>query len=315
MCCAVIVTVSPPFRLEARLNTLVDRQRRQYIQPNVGWPSTQDQRATQWPTSQYDQRAREEQRRAYEQQYQDRLRQQQEEARRRAACNPRPQPPPAPQTRKNCLPRRTQEFRLAPTPPPVPIRRNCRPRTIPTHPPPVYTPRHTNCRPTTPAPPPPPPQPQRRTNCIPVYPTYPPQPQQYYNCPPTYPPQPQSVPCYPSPPLQQPVSYYPGCIPQSLPRGDQTDRRNEFRASPGCIAPVVSRPEDCEGSVKIVSVDAAGKVQHYLYKTARDANQVLATVASNVRQAFHQAAGRIEQGGGKVADSTQNLAGSALDGI
>ncbi|PIO62718.1 hypothetical protein TELCIR_15710 [Teladorsagia circumcincta] len=264
---------APPFRLEARLQTLVDRQRRQHVQPNGGWPNGQNDQQVQWPDNQYDQRARDDQRRAYEQQYQDRLRQQQEEARRRAACNPRP-PPPAPQTRRNCPPRRTQELRLPPTPPPVPIRRNCRPRTPPTHPPPVYA-RHVNCRPSTP-PPPPAPQPQRRMNCIPASPTYPPQPQ-YFHCPPaaTYPPQPQRVPCYPAPPPQQPAQYNTGCIPQRLPRGDEAGRDNEFRASSGCIAPESSRPEDCEGSVKIVSVDAAGKVVHYMYKTARDANQVL----------------------------------------
>ncbi|KAK6035192.1 hypothetical protein COOONC_27306, partial [Cooperia oncophora] len=293
---SAVEAVAPPFRIEARLHTLVDRQRRQHVQPNGGWPNSQDNQRAQWPSNQDDQRARDEQRRAYEQQYQDRLRQQQEEARRRAACNPRPPPPPAPQPRRNCQSRRTQELRLPPTPPPVPIRRNCRPRPSPTYPPPPVHQR-VNCRPTSP-PPPPPPQPQRRPNCIPRTPTYPPPQQQYYNClpAPTYPSQPQPVPCYPSPAPQQPIRYT-GCIPQRLPRGDEPGRGNEFRASDGCISPVINLPDDCEGSVKIVSVDAAGKVVHYMYKTAKDANQVL------------------EQVGGKVADSTQNLAEGALGAI
>uniref|UniRef100_A0A0N4WGD1 Senescence domain-containing protein n=1 Tax=Haemonchus placei TaxID=6290 RepID=A0A0N4WGD1_HAEPC len=279
------------------LQTLIDRHRRQNVQQNGGWPSSPPSQRSRWLISQDEERARAEQQRAYEQQYQDRLRQQQDEARRRASCNPRPQPPPpAPQRRRNCLPRRTQELRLPPTPPPVPIRRNCRPRTDPpTYPPPPVYARRVNCRPTTtPRPPLPTPPPQRRTNCIP---TYTPQRQQYYNCQPTYPPQPQRTPCYPSPPPQQPVPYN-GCIPQRPSRSDDAGRGNEFRASPGCIAaPVPSRPDDCEGSVKIVSVNAAGKIEHYLYQSARDANEVL------------------EQVGGKVADTAQGLAGSVVGAV
>lgn len=278
---------APPFRLEARLHTLVDRQRRQYVQPN-GWPSSSqpydrsngiDYRAS---TVDYrsnggnDQRARA----AHEQQYQERLRQQMEEARRRAACNPRPPPPapPVPQTRRNCPPRRPppQELRLPPTPPPQLIRRNCRPRTTTYPPPPVHAPQ-VICRPAAPAPPPPPqPQPQRRTNCVRPPPTHPPRPQppqqQYFNCQPTPPPQ-QRVPCYPAPPAPQAVRY--DCQPQRLPRGED-NRSNEFRASPGCVAPAsATGPNDCVGSVKIVSVNAAGVVEHYMYKTGKDVGEVV----------------------------------------
>ncbi|KIH55143.1 hypothetical protein ANCDUO_14704, partial [Ancylostoma duodenale] len=276
---------APPFRIEARLHTKVDRARRQQVHPN-SWPNGN--------------------------QYNDY----------------RSPPPPEPQTRrKNCGPRRAQEFRQpqtqpAPPPPPPthpPRRRNCRPRTNPTHPPPIHAPQ-VICRPA--APPPPPPQPQRRNGCQPRQPqpppTYPPYPQQQYprsnGCQPAPPPpQPQRTACRPAPPPPQPQPpqpYYSNGCQQRTARGDST-RNNEFRASTGCVAPMSSSSSasaDCEGSVKVVSVNAAGVVEHYMYKTGKDAGEVLATFATHMRDQFHAAAGRLEQASSKVADSAQNAA-------
>ncbi|EYC39398.1 hypothetical protein Y032_0658g1257 [Ancylostoma ceylanicum] len=326
--------LAPPFRIEARLHTKVDRARRQpEVHPN-SWPngnqyndyrSVDQQREQQMMEQRRQQQMREhQQRQQQERAYQERMRQHEEEARRRA-CNPRQPPPPAPQTRrKNCGPRRVQEFRQpqtqpAPPPPPPthpPRRRNCRPRTNPTHPPPIHAPQVV-CRPA--APPPPPPQPQRRNGCQPRQPqpppTYPPYPQQQYprsnGCQPAPPPpqpQQQRTACRPAPPPPQPQPYYTNGCQQRTTRGDS--RNNEFRASTGCVAPMSSSSAsaNCEGSVKVVSVNAAGVVEHYMYKTGKDAGEVLATFATHMRDQFHAAAGRLEQASSKVADSAQNAA-------
>ncbi|VDM60784.1 unnamed protein product [Angiostrongylus costaricensis] len=263
-----MLAAAPPFRIEARLQSLVDRSRRQHVQPDNG----------KWPINQYDplngfyqsignSHDSHDNKRAYESEYQEWLRSQQHDDGQRPVLIPG-QPVPVFQTRRNCLPRQPQSAGQ---------RNNCRQRT-PTQPPLIRVSKRI-CRPAMPSVSPTP-QFQRRSNCIQQRhtPTYPPltgKCKVVYNIIP----QTQRVTCRPPLTSTKPV-YNNGCIPQLVPRDeDPGSRSKEFRAGSDYTAAITSSTptnfRDCEGSVKIVSVNAAGVVEHYMYRTGKDVGEVL----------------------------------------
>ncbi|KAE9421786.1 hypothetical protein Angca_000725, partial [Angiostrongylus cantonensis] len=156
-------------------------------------------------------------------------------------------------------------------------RNNCRQRT-PTQPPLIRVPKRI-CKPAMPSVSPTP-QLQRRSNCIqqrhtPKYPPLTGKCKVAYNIIP----QTQRVTCRPPLASAKPV-YNNGCIPQHVPRDeDPGSRSKEFRAGSDYTAAITSATpadfRDCEGSVKIVSVNAAGVVEHYMYRTGKDVGEVL----------------------------------------
>ncbi|KAJ1367484.1 hypothetical protein KIN20_028402 [Parelaphostrongylus tenuis] len=195
--------------------------------------------------------------RAYENEYQDRLRHQQHNDGQRPLLNPG-QPASVTDTRRNCLPRQLERAGQ---------RNDCRQR-IPTQPPSVYIPA-IKCRPAMPSISPTP-QLQRRINCI----------RQRHT--PTYP-----------------------------PLSSKCQVVKEFRSSPDLVT---SPPTnfDCEGSVKIVSVNADGVVEHYTYKTGKDVGEVPDKVSGKVADRAENTAENTAERVGDAADDAKEHASRGL---